>query len=475
MDKSQVKAYVLKDGEVITNDYLQRYSVKSMSKQIPSDVFINEYGERGVVEPLYNVEALAKLMEMNTYHYRAVKVKARDTVGLGWKLKPMEGIENPNESQKESVLPFLNSLHPEKTLGEVLSQWMEDFEATGNGYLELIRDESQQLIGIEHIPSHTMRRHVDDSLFLQIRGTKKRWFKRAGAPWDVHDETGEKFALGGLSYDERATEIIHILNYSPRSDYYGVPDVLPALGAILGDKEREEFNISFFENHAIPAYAVTVSGADLDKDTEDMIKRFFQKDLKENRHATLVLTASGGEEKVEFNFQALAVDVQEASFRLYRKDNRDEVLSSHGVPSYRIGISEDGSLGGSTAEESTEIYKQSIINPRQEMVEARLNKHILNAFGVSDWIFKFNEIDNRDEVRQTEVFSRQFNMGAITPNKVRELIGEVRMDHPLMDSPYINGVPIDQLKSWKPPIHSPDELLKSIKSLHERLLEVVTK
>ncbi|SDW16985.1 hypothetical protein SAMN05444487_101430 [Marininema mesophilum] len=67
--------------------------------------------------------------------------------------------------------------------------------------------------------------------------------------------------------------------------------MVPALGAILGDKQREEYNIDFFENFGVPAYAVTVTGTELDDEVVQQIKQYFQKDLKEHRHSTLVLTA----------------------------------------------------------------------------------------------------------------------------------------------------------------------------------------
>jgi PBSX family phage portal protein len=485
-DKPTTKAYVLKDGNVIAADYLQRYAVKGAeSKQIPDDTFSSDYGPEQIIEPIYNLEALARLMEMNTYHYRAVKAKAHDTVGLGWRLIPVDGLEHPDGGQKEMVLSFFDNPHPELTLEEILSRWIEDYEATGNGYLELIRDYTKpiktaygntyQLVGLEHIPSHTMRRHRDETLFVQKRGNKKRWFKRAGAPWEVDFETGEKGQLGKLEPDRRANEVLFIMNYSPRSDWYGIPDVMPALGALLGDKQREEFNIDFFENFAIPAYAVTIAGAELDETTEGVIKRFFQKDLKENRHSTLVITAANpmpDGPPIEIKFEKLAVDVQEASFRLYRQDNRDEILSAHGVPPYRAGIAEEGSLGGSTAVESTEIYKQSIINPRQRMIEARINKHILrDSFGVTDWVFQFEDIDTRDEERDTRIYTALFQMGAITANKIRELMGEERIDHPVMDTPFINGVPIDQIGGATQMERA--EMLEAIKSLHKKLVDAV--
>jgi len=86
-------AYVTKSGRVVRQDILEQYAIKSDSKQILADSFQSSYTQ-GLVQPLYNPEALARVLEMNTYHYRACKTKARDTAGLGWNLRPLK--ENPS-------------------------------------------------------------------------------------------------------------------------------------------------------------------------------------------------------------------------------------------------------------------------------------------------------------------------------------------------------------------------------------------
>lgn len=468
--KEKVKAFVLKDGQVISDQLLRQYSLKESKQLKGDDEFSSFYQQNQIVQPKYNPKLLADLMERNTYHYRAAKTKAKDTVGLGWSLIPL--VENPSDEQKLQIEQLLYHPHPDQTLEEIFTQWLEDYEATGNGYLEVIRDHGT-VIGFEHIPAYTMRRHKDEMRYVQVRGHKKRWFKKIGTEEKINVTTGE--VQNDLTEEQQANEVIHIMNYTSSSDYYGLPDILPALGALLGDEQRESYNIDFFENYAIPSYAVTVAGAELDEETMDRIRQYFQKDLKENRHATLVLSAPnplGDGPAVEFQFEKLAVDVGEASFRLYRMDNRDEVLAAHGVPPYRMGIAETGSLGGSTAVESTEIYKDSIIQPRQQMIEARINRHILrDALGITDWSFRFNEIDTRDEERDTQIYQMLFQMGAITPNQIREKLGEERMEHPLMDHTFINGLPLDQIQSSR----GQPELIAEIKSLHRRLLDVVTK
>ena len=441
---AKVQAFVLKDGSVIHKSVLDQYAIKTAeSKQLPPDSFHNAYETFDVVAPLYNPEALARLMEINTYHYRAVKTKARDTAGLGWRLVPRQGIKNPDPNQKAKVEAFFNHVNPEYTLTELLDRVMVDYEATGNGYIEIIRDSTtDEPQGLAHVPSHTIRRTRDGLRYVQLRDTRHRYFKQVGLPEDVHMDTGRMYEINILPVEQRASEIMHIYNYTSRSDYYGIPDILPALGAILGDRERQEYNIEFFQNYAMPAYAVTVTGTDLDEEVVEGIKHFFQHDVKEHRHSTLVLSGqkdpnNPNSDPIEFKFHPLSTEVKEASFTVYRKDNRDEILSAHGVPPYRAGIAETGSLGGSTAVESTQIYKMSIIEPRQQMLEDRINKHILwDGFGATDWQFEFIEIDTSDEKHELEVAERLFYMGALSPNEVRQRFGLEPVDDPMLNRYY---------------------------------------
>jgi len=472
------KAYVLEDGEVLSQSYMDKYLIKSKegSNQIPSDTFEQTYARDGLIEPLYNIEALAQLLEINTYHYRAVKTKARDIAGLGWSLVPREGVDNPSQEEKKRATEFLNNCNPTKAFSEVCDMVMVDHEATGNGYFEVIRDTSGEfVVGLEHIPAHTMRVHQDMQRYVQARGKKKVWFKRFGFEQDVDKDSGETYPLGTLDVEQRATEVLHLKNYTSRSDYYGVPDILPSLSAILGDRERQEYNISFFDNHAIPAYAVTVSGAELDEKTEREIKKFFQQDVKKNNHSTLVLTAKPAEGEydappVEFNFQALSTEMKEASFRMFRQDNRDEILSAHGVPPYRAGVTVEGQLGGSSASESTEIYKQSVVKPKQEVLESRINRFILQeGLQVEDWKFELWEIDTRDEDREIDRLEKLFRMGYYSPNMLREERGDERVEDPAMDVHFINGTPIT------PSAQQQEDILKSVKELHQELIKVVHK
>lgn len=482
---AKTNAIVLSDGEVVSKSYMDQFATKSGdSKQLSPDAFKEQYGKNGLKEPLYNFEALAQLLEVNPYHYRAVKTKARDVAGLGWKLEPNEHIDNPSEEEKKKALALLERPNADMHLSEINDQVMVDFEAMGNGYHEVMRDKLKdgEVIGLEHIPAHTVRRHSDLKRYVQKRSGVEVWFKAFGFEYDVDAETGKLYDLGSLDESRRANEILHIKNYTSRSDYYGLPDIVPAMGSVLGDKERQEYNISFFENHAVPAYAVTVTGADLDDDTERQIKKFFQQNVKQAQQSTLVVTAQKDEaddsaDPIEMNFQALSTDTKEASFRMYRQDNRDEILSANGVPPYRAGITVEGTLGGSSAEESTEIYKQSIIKPRQELMENQINRHILEeGLDIKDWRFRFEEIDTRNIDKEMSRMSKFIKNAMFSPNKALEEMGYEPVKDPNMDKRYLNGKPLDQLASGQAEGGSePQAMMNAMKDLHRDLLTMAKK
>jgi capsid portal protein len=102
---------------------------------------------------------------------------------------------------------------------------------------------------------------------------------------------------------------------------------------MAGWRAQAEFNVRFFDNHAVPAYAVVIEGADVTPELEEKILDHF-KAIKGDPHRTLVIPVPGipGDEatQVKVRFEKLAVDIKDASFRLYKQDNALEICIAHG-------------------------------------------------------------------------------------------------------------------------------------------------
>jgi len=193
-----------------------------------------------------------------------------------------------------------------------------------------------------------------------------------------------------------------------------MPPAIPALRALVGDVYAREYNLDFFSNHAMPAYAVIVEGGSLTDEVLKEVRAYF-KTTKKDPHQTLVLASPTG---ATITFKKLNDQTREGSFERYETGNRQEIIAAHNVPPYRVGLIEQGSLGGNVARETTEIYKNSVVKPRQEVLEKRMNM-LIAAFDIEGWEFKFDEIDTRDEAADVDNTAKLFGIGAVSPNEVR--------------------------------------------------------
>ena len=70
--------------------------------------------------------------------------------------------------------------------------------------------------------------------------------------------------MDGFDRDESAHELILLQNYTSLSSYYGIPEIISAIVAIMGNKYESDYNLQFFQNNAIPRYVIIVRGGRLD-------------------------------------------------------------------------------------------------------------------------------------------------------------------------------------------------------------------
>lgn len=492
--------YVTKTGEFIGQNVLSKYALKSdadTSNMLVDDPFKGKYTSLSCREPIYNPLKLATLLELNTYHEDCVYAKAHDTAASGHDIK---AAEDANESDKSVLESFFNNPHFD--IASIFEAAEVDYQSTGYAVIEFIK-EGKVFDGtpyrLRHIPAHTVRMHQSRQMFVQMVGTQKVYFKAVAAGNDIiddsllqsdlHKDNGTWFKPGSLPIDKRATEVLYFNRYSPRDWYYGIPQIIPAIGAITGDISRARYNTTFFDNYAVPSYAVFVTGQFKDEDEivngqktgktvlQSAIEQHF-KELAENPHSTLILTIPIDEEEgeVKIEFKPLSVDIKEASFRLYRKDNRDEIIAKHRVPPYRVGVYETGQLAGNLGQESTRIYADSIVTPGQRKYENVINNYIINqCFDIQGYKFSFNVLTVDETVTDIDNCGKLMTYGAMTPNQMIRFFakkyGLEESDHPAMNIHYLNGQPLDSELEVQDTL----EVQKTLDDVVVKLLEVAEK
>lgn len=392
-----------------------------------------------IVEPPFDFNALAKFLEINTEHLRCVRSKAADVAGQGYQLQAREQVDEqgnpiePDPRHRAELEEFFSWPNEEQTFRDLIEILMVDYEALGNCYLEIVRkvDGTKdppwgKPVKIYHVPARTVRILRDGSGFVQIRGSQRRFFKRYGDR-RVMDCRDGRFATSGLPAEYHATEIVHFRRYHPSSDWYGVPDFLPAAAAILGNVRASEFNISFFENRAVPDTVVIVEGGVLGEEDKEYVRKFFEEELRgaTRQHKTLILETQGepGERPPAIKVEPLSKSLQEGHFLQYRKDNRDEIIRAHEVPPARVSIIETANLGSGSGLVQYQIYKQTVVEPRQQMLQHFFNRRVIwdeeDGFGYTDWELRFVDLDLSDQEVRSRIDRRYLDARAVTINEVR--------------------------------------------------------
>lgn len=408
------------------------------SKEInPGVVYHNGYGLFDVITPPWNLYELANYYDTSFANHAAIAAKVENIVGLGYDFhvsdRTMMRLESANDDQrtrarnrieraKIEMRDWLETLNDDESFTNVMTKVYTDLQATGNGYLEIGRTVGGQIGYLGHIPATTMRvRRLKDG-FVQMIAHRVVYFRNFAA-------TNQN----PMTEDPRPNEIIHFKQYSPLNTFYGIPDIMAAIGSLHGDQLASQYNIDYFGNKAVPRYVVTLKGARLSDEAEDKLFRFLQTNLKGQSHRTLYVPLPGDTDtnKVEFKMEPIESGVQEASFKEYRKQNRDDILIAHQVPLSKIGGGDSASIASALAQDRT--FKEQVARPAQRNVEKVLAKIIREKTDILE--LKFNELTLTDEIAQSQILERYVKTQVMLPNEARQALGLPQ--RPDGDSPFV--------------------------------------
>ena len=414
---SENPAYLESAGAIAMGD-------DAKSKQINAGtVYRNGYGLFDVITPPYNMYEFANFYDTNFANHAAIDAKVENVVGLGYRFDitdrtllsfemsddegKVDRARNRIERAKIMLRDWLESLNDDDSFTTTMEKVYTDLQATGNGFLEIGRKVNGEIGYVGHIPATTVRvRRLRDG-FVQIIGNKIVYFRNFGAK-----------NANPVTSDSRPNEIIHLKQYSPLNTFYGIPDILAAMPALIGDQLASQYNIDYFENKAVPRYVITVKGAKLSADAEDKMFRFLQTGLKAQSHRTLYIPLPGDTEnnKVEFKMEPIENGVQEGSFKEYRKQNRDDILIAHQVPISKLGGSDSAAIAAAISQDRT--FKEQVSRPAQRYLEKMVNKIVKEKTDVLE--LKFNELTLTDEIAQSQILERYVKTQVMTPNEARD-------------------------------------------------------
>ena len=413
----------------------ERKKKKATSKQLKEETAF--LGQNDLVPYPFEASTLLELKDNCAFFDRCVKQIANDVMGQGWKLELREGKKDAPK-EKERILAFIESCGGDRdeTFEETLERGIIDWGYIGWWGWEVGRategSNKGEVNGLWHVPAQTFYVHKSHKKYCQKRGSDEAWFKRFSLEEEITLKEGKPVDEEKLKeikdMDEKekpvlANELIYYKNYYPQSEYYGAPNILPSIGAVMGLIGVRDYNLAFFENYGIPAALIILKGR-WDEETAKQISDFIDVELKgsEQSHKTFCIHPP---KDGEFEYIKLGIEIKEGSFKLYQKSLRDEILLDYSMPPYRIGVAEIGALGGTTTQEASKNYAQGVIAPLEEVVERLVTKKLfMEGLKAESYLFRLNEIDLRDLDAEAARDTIYFGLGARTSNQILKRQGK---------------------------------------------------
>lgn len=454
-----------------TENYNGRYEfLRKASTQIAIDPFQYGVGPNDLIEPPYDMYQLVNLNEISYVRNSCITAIARNTVGLGYRIKKVdpntELFDSDDISEEIKKLLEKWASRDEKTFTELMYAVKYDEETTGNGYIEVSRNLRGEIDGLYHVPSHTIRLRGDRTGYVQERSTSKVPFYKFGDKVKILDNGEIKYLP---DRDPEINELIHFKLYSPRNLYYGIPRDVGVFVTIAGDEMARNHNVKFFTHSAVPDLLLIfeidynslpswVGDAPVKVEIPDELRyqvfEHFRRSLSsQNFEPGLFYLPMG----IKLRVERISQGQKDSGWTKYRAENRSEIRMAFGVPPIVIG---DVSSGGyATVVTEKALFQEQMVGPEQvryqqrlmgilwpEMVmiksiqgppvvteEGDLEHSILvdasprgSGAGVDPetWFLEFNQMKITDQASSAQMHNIYGSLGVLDVNEIRQDIGK---------------------------------------------------
>ena len=317
----------------------------------------------------FDFDAARRFKINNVQHSTCIQAAKQALIGLGF-----------TKDETESKLDPLCEISWQDTSGDAA----EDYLDTGNGYIEVVRDDGGKITGLHHMPCNDVDLYIEDAIYnrhYRIRSKGGDMSDLIGgkimARFGERDSLMGRLKLGdGSALDpKKVSELIHFRQSTSMSRWYGYPRWLAATASIELMQALHQFTFDFFINRGVPEFILFIKGGKVDKKDWDKIEAALKSNIgMGNSHKTMALNLSDPD--LEIIVEKLAMDGTGDSTML--RDMSEtlalNIVSAHGVPPLLAGILIPGKLGASNElPNALQAFQALVIGPMQKTFETTLN------------------------------------------------------------------------------------------------------
>jgi PBSX family phage portal protein len=275
----------------------------------------------------FDMQGLSRLLRVNGHHGRLPKWKA------GLMLRYMQP----------------NNLISYGTLNNAAI----DLSALGNCYFEIIRNGMGEVLGLKHHPAINMRRMPNNRYCFLQRDPLNPW------NFDI-----KVFPKG---------KIIHLFEYSPETQIYGVPYWIGALQSIIMGEESRISVRKMFKNGSHRTNVLAVSGLAKEQNIELESKLDEKKGIGNLGTIFLSFPANSSKKLDELVKVIEVCDLSKIDFVKLMNQSASDILEAWGIPPELAGMLPEMAAGSGDLFKKMVMYYEFEVIPFQQLFSSILN------------------------------------------------------------------------------------------------------
>lgn len=335
-------------------------------------------------------------------------------------LKTQEALDAELESERElsDLASIFEECYPGVSFLSMRRAIRRDCESVGTGYMEVIRNVQDEVVFLRRIAPENLRMcrldtksvevtksiirngktfdvrvNVRERRFAQTNGTSLRYFKEFGASRDLDKDTGQWADNGRLEASKRATEVIMFGAVDDPGTPYCLPRWISQLPSVLGQREAEELNLTYFDNGGIPPVLIYMVGGKLTSESHDLLKNLFSGSAKTKQAGVVIeaIPTSGSldkEGKAELKVERFGSETQgDSMFDKYDDKCETKIRLSFRLPPLFIGKTTDYTYA--TAFASYMVAEEQVFSPERREFDQTINTTLMQDKSLGGGKYKY--------------------------------------------------------------------------------------
>ncbi len=337
--------------------------------------------------------------QKNVIVYRCVSLIARGIGSVPWLI-----YESDQELENHELLNLLRTPNPQQAGAAFMESLVGYLLLSGNGYVEAVlnhRDEPVEL--------YTLR---PDRVQI-VPGAN-------GMPMAFEYQAGGQTKRIPCNPLTGQSPILHLKNYHPLHDWYGMSPIEVAARAIDQHNAVGAHNLSLLQNGGRPSGALTLKPTNHMSPLTDQQRENLRHDLKHvyegSNNAGRIMILEG-----DFDWKEMGLSPKDLDFLEGKNISAREIAQAFGVPPMLVGVHGDATFAN-YKEARLHLWEDTIL-PLLELIVAEFNLWFASFYG-SEVRLSFDSdaipaLVARQESKWAKVMAADF----LTINEKRQAVG----------------------------------------------------